>query len=212
VWQRDAAPSQVYLHIPLRDRAGDLRGATCSRVLAAARAAGAGARIALMPAPRGFVQLDGSNMTLSGALTDSGGTILGVGAGRARREQPIPVAGRYDFYLGGSVGRPVDVSIDGRKVGTAAYQVSYPQQWVLIASRWVSKGVHRIEISRGGVSLHAGNGDGVDLFNRTIGPLVLTPASPPVPQVRYVATAAFARYCRSSAAARWVEVVRGGAA
>jgi hypothetical protein len=161
-----------------------------------------------MPAPSGYVQVDASNTTLSGALQPAGGVIFANGAGRAQREQPIPAAGRYDFYLSGSFGRPVNVSVDKRHVGTAAYQVSYPGQWLLIASRWLSAGVHDIEITVGGTSLHPGNGPGVDGFNRTIGPLVITPAQPAAPVVHYTSLRAFGRLCRSQARFRWIEVVR----
>ena len=161
-----------------------------------------------MPSPPGYVQLDGSNTILSGAFGASGGTIIAGGAGRATREQVIPSAGRYDFFLAGSFGRPVNVRVDGHIVGTAAYQASYPGGWLLIGSHRLSAGVHSVAITRGGVSLHPGNGDGVDLFNRAIGPLVIIPARPAVPAVRYSSVREFHRLCRTSQPLRWVEVVR----
>jgi hypothetical protein len=118
------------------------------------------------------------------------------------------VAGRYDFFIEGSFGRPVDVSIDGRQVASVAYQVSYPAEWIQIASRWLSAGAHRFEITRGGVSLHAGNGDGVDPLNRTIGPLVLVPARSSVPALRYTTAAALPSLCSAPLPPRWIEVRR----
>ncbi len=100
------------------------------------------------------------------------------------------------------------VTVDGDHVGTAAYQESYPGQWLLIGSRELSSGRHRFEITRGGFSLHPGNGDGVDGFNRTIGPLVVIRAQPAVPPVRYSSVRDFDRVCRSPVPLRWVEVVR----
>lgn len=208
VWQREQPARTVYTLVPFTDTA-DARNATaCDDVAAAARSVGPAAQIAYMPAPTGYVQLDDSNLTLSGGFATSGGVIEATGSGRATREQPIPVAGRYDFFIEGSFGRPVDVSVDGHHVGTAAYQVSYPAAWILIASRWLSAGLHRIEITRGGISLHPGNGDGVDPFNRTIGPLVIMPARPDVPVVRYSSVRDLRRLCESSQPLRWVEVVR----
>ena len=93
-------------------------------------------------------------------------------------------------------------------MGAAAYQVSYPAEWIMIASRRLSAGVHKVEITRGGVSLHAGNGDGVDPFNRTIGPLVIMPARLGVPTMRYGSVRELPRLCRSSRAVRWLEVTR----
>jgi len=66
--------------------------------------AGPGSQIAYMPAPSGYIQLDDSNLTLSGGFARSGGVIEATGSGRAVREQPIPVAGRYDFFIEGSFG------------------------------------------------------------------------------------------------------------
>ncbi len=208
VWQREQPATMVYAHLPLADTTGLRDPAVCSSVAAAVRAAGPSARIAYMASPTGYVQVGASNMTVSGAFRPSGGAILAGGAGRATRDQLIPKAGLYDFFLSGSFGRPVNVSVDGRHVGTAAYQESYPGQWLLIASRRLSAGVHNITITRGGFSLHPGNGDGVDGFNRTIGPLAITPAVPAVPAVHYSSVREFQKLCRSSLQLRWVEVVR----
>jgi hypothetical protein len=208
VWQRVQPAQTVYTLVPLSDRAGADNAAACASVTAAARRVGPTAQIAYMPAPSGYVQLDDSNLTLSGGFAPSGGVIEATGAGRAVRRQPIPVAGRYDFFIEGSFGRPVDVNVDGHHVGAAAYQISYPAAWIQIATRWLSAGVHHIEITRGGISLHAGNGDGVDPFNRTIGPLVIIPSRTSVPAVRYSSVRDLRQLCTSSQAVRWIEVLR----
>jgi hypothetical protein len=207
VWQRRQQVSVVYAHVPLAD--GQTRTpAFCSKIAATARMAGPGARIAYMATPTSYLQLDGSNTTLGGGFRLVGGAIVAVSAGHAERQQTIPVAGRYDFFLHGSFGRPVNVSVDGRNVGTAAYQASYPGEWLLIGSRDLTVGVHRVEISRGGLSLHAGNGDGVDKVNRTIGPLVIAPANRAVAAVGSSGVREFRGLCRSSRPLRWIEVVR----
>jgi hypothetical protein len=208
VWQREQPARTVYALVPLSDKAGKHNAAACAGVAAAARRVGPAAQIAYMPSPTGYLQLDDSNLTLSGGFAPSGGVIEAAGSGRATRKQTIPVAGRYDFFIEGSFGRPVNVSVDGHHVGTAAYQVSYPAEWILIASRWLSAGLHKVEITRGGISLHAGNGDGVDPFNRTIGPLVMMPAGFSVPAVRYSSVRDLPRLCGSSRPLRWLEVTR----
>jgi hypothetical protein len=208
VWQRAQTAQTVLLHLHFADAAADKQHALCGEALAAARGAGAGVRIAYTLPPHGYVQVDGSNMVLSGSLGADGGTIVATGPGRAVREQPIPASGRYDFFFSGSFGRPVDVYVDGRHVGTAAYQVSYPDQWTLIATTELSKGVHRIELRRGGISAHAGNGDGIDGLNRTIGPLVIYPATTSVPPIHYQALSTLAALCRSARRLRWLEIVR----
>jgi hypothetical protein len=208
VWQREQPARTVSALVPLTETTGARNAAACSELAAASRRAGPAAQIAYMPSPTGYLQLDDSNLTLSGGFAPSGGVIEATGSGRAVREQTIPVAGRYDFFIEGSFGRPVNVSVDGRHVGTAAYQVSYPAEWILIATHRLSAGVHKVEITRGGVSLHAGNGDGVDPFNRTIGPLVIMPARLGVPAMRYGSVRELPRLCKSSRAVRWLEVTR----
>jgi hypothetical protein len=208
VWQREQPARSVYALVPLADTAGKHNAVACASVAAAARKAGPAAQIAYMPTPVGYVQLDDSNMTLHGGFAPSGGVIEATGSGSAIRRQPIPAAGRYDFFIEGSFGRPVEVKVDGHRVGTAAYQVSYPAEWILIASHWLSAGPHRVEITRGGLSLHAGDGDGVDPFNRTIGPLVIMPARLGVPAVRYSSVRELPRLCKSSRSLRWLEVTR----
>jgi hypothetical protein len=207
VWQRELAPAAVYAHLHFADNPANRLPKVCDEARAAARRAGAGARMAYT-LPPSYIQVDGSNMVLSGSFGAAGGTILATGPGRAVRAQPVPQAGIYKLFFSGSFGRPVDVSVDGRHVGTAAYQVSYPSEWIMIGSAYLSKGVHKIEITRGGFSLHAGNGDGIDQFNRTIGPLALFPNRPATPTVHYAAAGALNRMCRSSQRLRWLEIVR----
>ncbi len=208
VWQRAQPARSVYALVPLADPTGKHNAAACASVASAARRVGAAAQLAYMPSPSGYVQLDDSNMKLSGGFAQSGGVIEATGSGSAVRKQTIPVAGNYDFFIEGSFGRPVDVNVDGHHVATAAYQVSYPAAWIQIASQRLSAGLHRIELKRGGISLHAGNGDGVDPFNRTIGPLVIMPARLSVPTVRYTSVSELPRLCRSSHSVRWLEVTR----
>ena len=208
VWQRDQPASTVLAQVDFAEKPVARQPKVCAEAKAAARKAPPGASLAYTLPPRGYVQVDGSNMTVSRYFAATGGTIIANGPGHAVREQPIPAAGVYKFFISGSFGRPVDVYVDGRHVGTAAYQISYPDQWVLIATRRLSKGVHRIELRRGGVSLHAGNGNGLDGLSRTIGPLVIIPAGSVTPTVHREPLSALPRLCRSTQRLRWLEIVR----
>jgi hypothetical protein len=208
VWQRDQPRSTVLAHVHFAEKPADRQPKACAEASAAARKGGPGAQLAYTLVPSGYVQVDGSNMTVSRYFVANGGTITANGPGHAEREQPIPATGSYQFFISGSFGRPVDVYVDGRHVGTAAYQVSYPSQWVLIAKQRLTRGVHRIELRRGGVSLHAGNGNGLDGLNRTIGPLVIIPSRSATPAIHHAPLDALARLCRSAQRLRWLEVVR----
>jgi hypothetical protein len=208
VWQRAQPEQSVYTLVPVVNTDNTRYVSACASLAAAVRKTGPAARIAYMPPPTGYVQLDNSDLKLSGGFAPSGGVILATGSGRAVRDQQIPEAGRYDFFIEGSFGRPVNVIVDGHHVGTAAYQVSYPGEWIEIASRWLSRGTHRIEITRGGVSLHPGNGDGVDPSNRTVGPLIIIPAQSAVPALRYGTAGDAYRLCKSKQPPRWIEIMR----
>jgi hypothetical protein len=208
VWQRDQPRRTVLAHVHFAEKPADRQPKACAEASAAARKGGPGAQLAYTLGPSGYVQVDGSNMTVSRYFVANGGTITANGPGQAVREQPIPATGSYQFFISGSFGRPVDVYVDGRHVGTAAYQVSYPSQWVLIAKHRLTRGVHRIELRRGGVSLHAGNGNGLDGLNRTIGPLVIIPSRSATPAIHRAHLDALAQLCRSTQRLRWLEVVR----
>jgi hypothetical protein len=208
VWQRDAPAKTVLAHLPVTGEGSGRQPDVCATALALARRAGPGTEIAYSPSTSGYVQIDDSNAVLSGALQPAAGVVLANGAGKLERRQPIPAAGLYDFYLAGSFGRPVSVSVDGRKVAVAAYQASYPGEFLLVGTSRLSRGVHDIAVTRGGTSLHPGNGNGIDTFLRAIGPLVIVPAQPATPIVRYSDVGAFARACKASDPLHWVEVVR----
>jgi hypothetical protein len=206
VWQRSSPASGVRVHLVAPS--GTHRAAFCAGVRTAARGAGAAAQIAYTTPPSGYRQLDSSDMKLTRSFLPEGGPIHAVGRGRATGEAVITRAGAYELFLGGSIGRPVDVRIDGRRVGGVAYQISYPDQWVLIGLQRLTAGRHRVELTRGGFSFHAGNGNGEDGLNRTIGPLDIVPAGGDIATVHYASSNAFQQVCRSSQPLRWVEVVR----
>jgi hypothetical protein len=205
VWQRVESPTTVSAHVPFKETPGASNAAACQSVATAARRAGPAAQIAYMPSPK-YVLLGDTTLTLSRAFPKAGGVIIATGPGSAS-QRINTAAGHYDFFLSGSFGRPVNVSVDGRHVGTAAYQESYPGEWLLIGSRSLSGGSHRFQITRGGVSLHPGNGNGLDAFTRTIGPLVIIPTGAALPALRYGSVRTFARLCQMPMSVRWAEVV-----
>ena len=122
VWQRTAPASTIVAHLHFADQPADKERSLCREALVAARKAGPRASVAYTLPPHGYIQVDGSNMVTTRYLPGGSGTIFATGPGRAVREQPVPAAGEYNFFMGGWIGRPVDVIVDGRHVGTAAYQ------------------------------------------------------------------------------------------
>jgi hypothetical protein len=67
----------------------------------------------------------------------------------------------------------VEVSIDGRPVGSVADELAHPAGWIELGVVTLEAGRHAVTISRGSASLAPGSGDGP----RTLGSLVLRPVA-----------------------------------
>jgi hypothetical protein len=65
--------------------------------------------------------------------------------------------GRYTAWLEGSFGRPVSVSIDGRRVG-AAQGINTPGAWLRAGSVTLEPGRHTARVNRPGGNLAPGDG------------------------------------------------------
>jgi hypothetical protein len=82
------------------------------------------------------------------------------------------LGGRYVAWLRGSFGRPVEILLDGRRVGEAS-GIGTPGQLARVGEIVVPPGTHRALIRRGGGNFEPGNG-----VHGNIGPLVLVRAEP----------------------------------
>jgi len=119
----------------------------------------------------------------------------------------LPHAGRYEAWLEGSLGRRVAVRVGGRAFGTAPAGLGNPGQLASVGDASVSGGVQPVELAQEGRSLRPGS-DGRD---RTIGPLVLEPASAGrSARVRYLDPRSARSLCGRTL--DWIEIVRGGGA
>jgi hypothetical protein len=65
--------------------------------------------------------------------------------------------GRYTAWLEGSLGRPVSVTIDGRRVGSAQ-GINTPGAWLRAGAVELDPGRHQIEVNRAGGDLAPGDG------------------------------------------------------
>jgi hypothetical protein len=75
--------------------------------------------------------------------------------------------GRYTAWLEGSLGRPVSVTIDGRRAGSAQ-GINTPGAWLRAGRVELAPGRHRVEVSRPGGGLAPGDG-----AHSTLGALAL---------------------------------------
>jgi hypothetical protein len=65
--------------------------------------------------------------------------------------------GVYDIWVRGSSGRPITVTIDGRKAGVAE-GINTQGQWLRAGSTRLSRGEHELELTRPGGDLAPGDG------------------------------------------------------
>jgi len=124
-----------------------------------------------------------------------------VGPGQVSGTVRVPAKGLYDVWIEGSFGRPIEVRVGGRKVGSAKYELAQPASWIRVGRARVTSLNPAISVTRGGGDLRPGNGDGP----RTLGRVALVRSGDEprlVVGARAVARAACGR------GVRWIELVR----
>jgi hypothetical protein len=167
VWRRRRGV-RVRSHLALQRLHSPVAVASCARVRHMALGARPGERLvaAQRPTP---VLLDTATAERSrGWVRNEGedGTITPTSPGFARASATAP-EGRYEVWIRGSFGRPVDAWVDGRRVGAVA-EINTRGQWLRAGTVELRGGRHRLEIRRGGRSLAPGNA-----YRGLIGPLAL---------------------------------------
>ena len=204
VWRRTATP-HVLEHIPLGGGLDPAAVPSCDTVIAlAGRAAREQARLAyvagvplstLVPTkarrPDNWGEVSGEPRSL--IPRQEAGAIVG--------HVQVQASGRYEAWLQGSFSEPVQVWIDGRKIGSASYELGPPGQSTPIGELDLRAGTHRIKI----VVPDKGLAPGVTLANQTLGPLTLAPAADGEP-VEEVDPAGARSLCGRSL--DWIEIVR----
>jgi hypothetical protein len=206
VWERREGAREVVFHRPLGALFGRRTPAVCDTLQDRLEQAGPQARLAYVPAPeaRTFRVVERSPLWL-----DAGeGQWLSRGPGFVRYEVRAARAGRYALWLGGSFGRTVTVTVDGREVGRLRWQGNYPRQLEPVGTVSLEAGKHVVEVRRSGGSLLPGTGNEVDLEGTTtrVGELVVAPPDAARP-VRTVSSAEAAEACASGEPWDWAEVV-----
>jgi hypothetical protein len=98
--------------------------------------------------------------------------------GEMNGQVELPVDGDYTIYLRGSVGRPVSVSIDGKKIGTVKWEEAYPGNYMPLGLHDLKAGIHKIHVARGGGSPLPGTGNEIGSASTTglVGPLAFLPS------------------------------------
>ena len=116
-------------------------------------------------------------------------------------------AGTYKFWIQGSVGRRVTISVDGRVVGTPRWQESYGGVYLPLRTEHLAAGAHTLTLLRGGGSFLPSTGNDASGTTTTLGPVVLQPTDA-AETMTTIPASRLRSVCRSSRRLDWIEVLR----
>jgi hypothetical protein len=213
VWRQDRPRASVLAHFPLSSLPHERTPALCRVLDANARRAGPHALVAYALTSTAAVA-----NPLLGRHPDywkplGPGALAAYGAGSAQMSFRLPSSGRFSVWLQGSVGRPLAVYIDGRRVSSVGYEERYPDQFLLLATFPLSAGTHELRLVRGGGDLHPGSGDApIETATRTIGTIVVN-REDALANRTYVAPATdMPKICAAPVGYEWLELLAPGGA
>jgi hypothetical protein len=181
VWKRTGTP-QVLDHLPLGGGGYAASVPACQTVLAtAALARREHAQLAYFAPPQPVLAAPQNPQGL-------------VATASVRR------AGRYEVWLAGLISERVAVSVGGQRIGSVAYEVERPGQFVPVGKVSLVAGLTPVTIVREGSNLEPGSGRQDYLW-----PVALVPDTAP-PSVRYITPDRARSLCGQWL--DWLEVVR----
>lgn len=102
--------------------------------------------------------------------------LVAAAPGRVIAPVRIPRTGRYNVWFEGSFARELALSIDFRTLGETSSGLNNPGAYVLVGTRRLTRGPHRLEVLQGGGDLRPGSG-GYRSSLRHIGPIWFQPVS-----------------------------------
>jgi hypothetical protein len=211
VWRRERPAADVYVHLPLSDLPHERTRLFCSNMLNELRQAGPGASVAYVPGPDQLELLAAAGVHPH-YWRDENNSLIPYGAGSDRIAFSTTHSATYRVWAQGTVGRPIRFTLDGRTVGTLAYDERYPGQFLRVGSVTVAAGRHTLVLSRGGGSLHPGSGDDVDPDTRLLGAIVLAERESSSIPVHVASAAGAAAACAAPVGYQWMEILKPGAA
>ncbi|HEV8149546.1 MAG TPA: hypothetical protein VGP61_05115, partial [Gemmatimonadales bacterium] len=202
VWQRPVTARPVVLtHLPLGDRVQAGAVPSCAQVRRLARMARSAGAMLVAPQRARSVVGEPARAPHPRGWERHPPLLYATHPGSVHLRVQIRHPGRYGVWLGGSFGRGFDVSLDGRSVGAARFELSNAGQYLRLGEATLGRGAHE-------VTLRYGDGDlrpGTSARLRPLGPLILSPASRSA-IVQYLHSRDAGRLCGTSL--DWIEVVR----
>jgi hypothetical protein len=201
VWRRRAAPSAVLEHLPLGNIIEPSGLAVCGDVMRLARVARPRGRLATVFRPP-VVSLSLAQARHPAACTAPGQTyVLPAGAGTATAVVQAPAAGRYTFWIGGSVRSRLKLKVDGGSVGSVAHELNNSGVYSRLGSVDLGMGAHRVDLRYDGPTLAPGSAGPA----APLGPLTLAAGTAPT-RVTYLKPGDARSLCGK--ALDWIEAVR----
>jgi hypothetical protein len=205
VWKQTAPESSVLAHVPVPGGGPSAVRQACRNLVARARRAGPGARVAWATPSAAFpAQLGLGDMNVNWR-PEGDAAVRMNGPGFVRAGVGLPASGAYRVWIQGPNQRPVQVSIDGRRVATFEDAWSYPQHWTLLATTTLRAGRHLVRLDRRGGRPWPGDGAG----GQPVGPVILERVAGSEAAVRTAPASQAASVCRRAAGYDWVELLRG---
>ncbi len=200
VWRRTREAERVREHLGIQ-AAGTSTGLIACSDMRRLHDRSDGAEFAVSTRP-GTVVREPHDSTRSGTWFDTPAGGLGIsGPGRLQTEMRVSRGGDYRLWLKGDFNRPLEIRVDGERVGSVAYESGGQGSYATPVSVRLEPGRHRIDLLRPGGSLKPGNGGPA-----RVGLIVLEPAWPgSQPRREIVSADQWRSLCRKPL--DWVEVV-----
>jgi hypothetical protein len=210
VWRRARSAADVVIHFPLSGLPAERTATFCRDLRHAVRGAGTGASIAYVPSGVHSLLIPTQATHPSYWHTLTPESVRAYGAGAVEGSLSLPADGVYEISMPGSVGRPVNLYIDGHRVASVGYQERYPGQYLHFARLRLGAGKHSVRLTRAGGDLHPGDGDAQDVSSGLIGSLTFTLERPQNGTVQIAPGKDVDRICSAYAGYQWIEVLTPG--
>ena len=209
VWQRPTGASPILEHLSLGRRAQPAAVPQCGEILRLGRLAAAhSGRLAAVERPRAIViESDGTLgvPTHFGTYGEYVGAIYPNSATSVDATFTAPTAGVYGVWVGGTFRSRIDVSIDGRQLGHARNELTWPLNFVQLGATQLKRGRHTFRITYASPSLLR-PGSGQSRFDLGLGPFAIAKGTEDQP-ITYVAPGDARTLCGKSL--DWVEALSG---
>lgn len=201
LWRKASAP-QVYAHMPLSGEVSSAGTVGCAALRGFVKGAKPTERLAVaVPPPAYGYEIANATKRSSGwiAAPNLDNEFYTTTPGEAERMIRLPESATYRIWVKGDLPRTVNVTVNGRDVGSAA-GTDTPGGWLAAGSVHLSAGSYELGVARGGGGLGPGNGS----MQASIGAVALVAGQQPE-RVSMLPLGSWRSLCGTRA--DWVELV-----